>query len=533
MPDEAFKYPSISSLYTNRPQGGKLIEGVGNREGISGMQIAAYTQQWSISNITWSTRPEPALQGREVKQLSYIINVKTFTPLDTLGEIKRYETVSSWQLREQEINRHHFKILGFMATPLWKAMTSLVESEFQNIAAAINAYLQEILARGDFSLEHFAYYVKQHERSSSPWGIKWKQILENETQLKHIWENTNRFIKEYIQNYLKMLKPGQVLMIKAEHLYPGMRARPADYQVLRESDHERTILCSKWRDRKVGGVMGLSQLTYPIYEHPSKKFALQHIQDYIAKLTGINTTSLTLSGPSVYKDVLTKKLKPYDMPIAEAVTGEILKWFGFAADLSDPADPAEVAAELYSGVGPTGEMNELCQAIGFRGMLDLYGVKPNTWDRFSDNAAIDIELPPECFFLDKADTFCGLLTQEGRFGPVSLCTDNIKHRIPLKGNQTQVQYYQYIMRPLLAVITNAVNPSAPNDCLEYIDFMVENTKNANIEDYRKDTMHEWLMENVKLHEPFIKKFPKSEDYVKHWFNVRYTNPETPTDLRII
>jgi hypothetical protein len=523
-------------MYTPRAENGVEIEGRKTRKGGSSMKIGALTRyhkvdQVSVRDISVDLIPFP------VKEISYRVVVKSWVPLLLFSEYKRYETIGFWITSCQEIYRHLALGNQFTGTELWKTIVEIVNSSKEFIWDSLLKFYDGVLKHGDMSFEHWISYVKDHGDSASPWKVRWSEILSSPRLLKQSFELTNKFIRDYVEWMHSRRDFNGPYMVKAKYTYPGVRARPADYTILSESANERTIFCKKWRDRKVGGVIGLSQSTWPIYNFPEgKKACLKGLLDDMQKFSGLTIRSLAYEGPKIYQELLNNAVEYncYDLKTAEKLTGLVFSWTGFATDLSDARFPAELAPEMYSGIGPTSFLNEWTMTVVLKALMDRAEVDLQEVVYFADNLATRTKLPPQLYFTEE-DSFCGLQVKKGVFGPPSLVTDNPNHRLQFKGRQVQSQVVQYIMRPFLSCIMYGLpNPSITK---EFIDYIVQEQNKLEIqselETYRKDHLKDAVLAlDVEEHRSILDRFPSVTDFVKRWFRTQDVDASFVTDLKV-
>lgn len=521
-------------MFVRTSQGGSLIEGREQRKGGSSMKIGTYCRDWDVSDYRETLIQVPELP-MPVTQISYRIHFKTFLPLSTLGEVKRYDTLGFWKLSFQECLRHLGLANTYTSSPLWKTMTDIVASEKESLIDIWLQWMDKVL-NSDTSLEQFIYYAKEHETSADPFGLgKWKDLLESPGTLKLAHERTLQWMREFRAEFGNLCK-GNNLMIKAENCYPGVRARPPDYTVMTSGDFEGIVFAQKWRDRKVGGIKGLSQFGFPIYKNEAKKQADAIMHNYMKKILGIPVNSLSDLGPQIYKQMITdEKCYTYDLKTAEKQVGLLFKEFPFNVDLGHPAFPAEAANEMYSGIATTTPCNELFQMVFIKAMQDEYDFTPTKYYCFSDNMAFDKEIPGQVH-ADEADTFCGLIVKERRFGPVSIVTDNPNHRLPFNSKvQRQTQRLQYVMRPFMAVALNSLD--RPDTTEKFLDFVIKNKLLNDAEESegaRQDVIKDAILsQNVEVHQKVMDALPKTRQYVEQWFVTQDRDPDYVTDLRVV
>lgn len=525
-------YPSPSTLYVSNSYGGAEIEGRATRKGAGSMKISAYTANWEVFNVRWRTIMVPELNF-PVKEVSYEIKGRTFAPFDYFVNAKRLETIGFWYLSYQEVLRHLSYGPQFMENAMWKVMKDIYAAEFDNIKDVMLKWI-DVCLNGDTSLDQYAFYVKEHGSSASPFGCRYSDLSPGQIKLAH--ERTLMWIKQYRDFYDSKVKQGETKMVHAKFTYPGVRARPGEYTVRRIGDFEFWAHVSKWRDRKVGGIPGLSQVAFPIYknEHHAKAEAI--VNAYCQKLTGIPIIDPAVTGAQAYLDLLDQpkdKLFVYDGKTQEKQTGLLFHDQGWTYDGGHPHFEAQYAPEMYSGIWVTKPANGLAGAIHTRAEMDENGFAPTKMWLFSDNLAFDAEMPPNPY-VSKEDTFCGLNPVLEAFGPPSIVTDNPAHRVQFKNDhQKQVQRVQYDMRPLMSTISN--NIGVPGSCRKFIKYVIDNDiiKKGTTEEVLQDDFKDAVENNFALHEKVRDIFADNLAYVKKWFFVQDRDPNFSTDLRVI
>lgn len=530
-------YPTLEQLYYLIPRDGALTEGRQHRAGCSSMKISSYTRTWRAYDLKQQPFQAPEI-ATPVMMMSFMIEGRTFIPLSTLGglkNIKRIETLGFWVNSFQEIQRHHAFADQFRQSELWSTITDVTKSLFAEIVELFDRYITFIVEKGDFSLEHWKYYVKEHESSASPFGPKWAKILESPALLNLSLDRTTKWLRNFAQKWKSLIAPENgFVYINPIFSYPGVRSRPGEVTIIHEDDYRFIALVRKWRDRKVGGIAGLSQLEFPIYGLPLKKEAIRPFVDWAKKILKCDIYNLDFNGPNVFKFLLEHKdeAKCHDLKMAEKQCGIILKRLPFVTDLGLPTFPAELAGEMYSGIGPTPWINFIVNVIILHSLQVKYGVTFKWACIYSDNFAVDADIP-KLIHYDDDETHCGFIPKEGKFGPPSLSTDNPTHRLGfISGQQYQAQQWQYIMRPLIAVIMNSLIKY--DSCSRFLDYVTQaefHTEEAPF--WSGDQLKEYILgKNVEYHSQFMLKFPEEVEYVKRWFPVQETDASYATDLRV-
>lgn len=535
------EYPPLDQLYYAFPRGGILAEGRQHRQGASSMEIGAYTTYMNLQGVRavpFST-PELARIPNLIK-IVYQVHLETFILLSTIGDIKRYETLGFWILSYQEELRHLALADNYVKSDLWPIHLEMMNDFRDKILNAVDAYLKMLVDKGDWSLDQWTFYLKDHEESASPFGDvgRWSQVLKEPELTKLSLDKTRKFAEMFSKSWKTYAgRPGQVrYYIDPRKAYPGVRARPADYTIIQQGDRTVDVLCQKWRDRKVGGIPGLSQLEAGVYKRKEKKEATKPLHDLIKEVVGCEVHFLADEAMDIY-DFFNNQpvIHCYDLKTAEKQTGLGIEGIvPFCCDLGHPDFEGSLSAESYSGIGPTGPMNELEIAFLLRAAILQYNLHPKWLALYSDNFALDCELP-KLVHWDEDDAFCGYLVKDKHFGPASLVTDNPKHRLVFKGNsQTQKQYRQYIMRPLQAVILN--NVATWDSCERLIKYVLKTKEYAAAKEkdelWTSSWVGEYISEHPELVTGFMDTFPKETKYVKENFVVQESDPIAVSDLQV-
>lgn len=535
------EYPPIDQLYYAYPRGGALAEGRQTRTGASSMDISSYTSYFSLTGVRAIPFSTPELSRiPNLYKIVYTVHLETFILLSTIGEVKRYETLGFWLLSYQEILRHLAMADNFIKSDVWPVHLTMIDEYRDKLIQAVDQYLKMLVDKGKWDLDQWTYYIKEHEESAAPFDEiqRWSQILKEPTLTRLSLDKTRKWVEMFASNWKTYVgKSGKAqYYIDPRLAYAGVRARPAEYTIIQQGDRTIDLLCSKWRDRKVGGIPGLSQLEAGVYKTKAKKEAVKPLHDLIKQVIGCEVHFLSEEAMELYNWInQQKKVYCYDLKTAEKQTGlGIESVLPFSCDLGHPDFDSKISGESYSGIGPTGPMNELEIAFILRAVQLLYGIKIGWVCLYSDNFCCDIELPKSPHY-DADKTFCGYLPDSKHFGPASLVTDNPKHRRAFNGaSQMQQQYRQYIMRPLQAVILNNIADwSSCERLIAYVlkwkEYQVEKEKN---ELWNSSWVGEFISQHPELLQTFVETFPKEAKYVRENFVIQETNPEEVTDLKV-
>lgn len=528
--------PNPESLYISSFRNGVDTEGRSTRKGSSSMKIGAMTKNWEVSNVQWITMMVDEMPS-PVRAISYRVKLTSFPPISLVKDFKRADTLGFWYFSYQEELRHLQLATRFTSSQYWKGITEVFESSRDKIWDSLLEFYDGIANEGDFSFAHWTEYVKSHVGSTSPWEeLNWNDILNSASLMKISHGVCTDWVREY-NKWAHRNKPTTIRVIDAKWLYPGVRAREPDYQILRKGNFEMELYATKWRDRKVGGVMGLSQLTWPIYHTDIKKKLVRKLHQRLSEISGITVEGLEETGPVLYKELAENPSLwyTYDLKTAEKQTGLQFVGYGIAADLSAPGYAPEMGPEMYSGLGITSYPNEFEAIISGKVIGEVTGRKPTKAKVFSDNIVFDTKLEDNPH-LDTTPAFCGFMKDDKKFGPVSFVTDNPKNRLPFNGyHQLQVQTVQYIMRPLLSVIMNSLDN--PNTCKQFIDWIVAAKLNVDPEGdgARSDVIKDFIenLDNIELHKKIMDSFPGAVEFVKEWWRggLQSTDSQYVSDLK--
>jgi hypothetical protein len=395
-----------------------------------------------------------------------------------------------------------------------------------------DTFFHDLTTLGDSSRQQWDFYVKEHRKSSSPFGVKWAYFITNDSASRLAWEKVNLWCSQYATNFKGMCTGGEPVYIDPRFTYGGIRNRPGTYDIIKKQDFVVDLLVTMWRSRCVGGVEGLSQIMYRIYKHKDKKIIQKKLITWIrSKLPGINVDFLEDLGPAAYIKLLEPGWKCYDLKNAEKQTGLLMSFLPFAVDLSHPEFPAKLGASLYSGIGPTSQFNMILVCLIMVILINRFNLKITDLMIYSDNFAVRGDLLPDLPNYSAETRFAGFIVDKACFGPVSMVTDNPNHRInmPVGGRQTQSQGTQYVLRCLMSVVQSNLSGDT---CSRFLNWIVDKKVMEDAEDYRHADMEYALLDKTDLHEPFIDAFSDASNFVKDRFNVQDTNPEKSHETTI-
>jgi hypothetical protein len=207
-----------------------------------------------------------------------------------LLEGSRLDTAAFWTNSMIERRRQNAKAASLAEHPLILEAFQVGES----LKAQFIDYLRniaQIVLEGDWSYDQWCRYVTGHAYASFQ-GIKWQTILRNEPLNRRIWIWAVKFAKAWWQSLLNdsFIKFVSENEIHHRFITHALRSRAATYtdkfgndgiKALTQGLHE--YLCSKYRDRNAGGITGLSQALFPVYENETKKQIYEFVKEWILK----------------------------------------------------------------------------------------------------------------------------------------------------------------------------------------------------------------------------------------------------------
>jgi len=536
------RLPRPSSMYIGRSQVGSNIEGRRTKNGGNTMKPGALTKYAKIFGVhrsqiqqDWSIFP--------LTVINYMTEIRSFLPhsLFMQGDelsVKRLETLSFWELSYQEIIRHLGLAQKLVRHDIYPEIMDIVNAYKEQIIDAFKKYVQMIINEGDFSIEQFKYYVHEHRDSASPWtGEKWSDIENRANRLKQAYAECLKWVKDYYEDLDKIMQYSTP-MIKADYVYPALRARPADYDIVAINNDKIIARCSKHRDRKAGGVLGLSQLEWPIYHKVilKRKIYDECFYNLVREIAGCELNPIIITGAKFYQNIIERQTYCYDLRNAEKLVGMLLPFLPIMVDLGESHYDSSLASELYSGVGPTRPGSEIVVAICIR-FLKERGFQINRMDLGGDNFGLDtyINAVDEGFdiLFTNEDTILGWMVEAQKFGPYSFITDNVKNRwnVPKQWSAlTSVQNYQFELRPLQVIVNNDLmrNKSA----VKLINWICTTKDFENIEIYSKREIFDKLIETPQLHDSFRDLFADELNFLKQYVPVHQNSNKT-TDAHLI
>lgn len=546
--------PNPESLFTSNPEGGAVKEG---RAGMSGGTFM------DIGSLVLSQHCYDFVRGQKEYEFSsvpfqtyeFMSEIRTFIPIDVIAKGKpedrqdilvnvgRLEANAWWQLSWQEIIRHILRMKAIEQTEFFQKCKKIAEYYQDEIHQLLIDYLRKIESLGDWSYEQFEYYAKEHEGSTSPWGVKWKELVKNERLCREAWSDICQKLHKFISEYDSLVQKFKRPLVKGDKIYPALRHRMAEYTVIQSNRKSLLIKCITAFCRKAGGIYILSQVEFPIYgKHDIKSKVYEHFYDWIKKVLGITNDdmikSISIDGMEFYKELLTGKWECADISNAEKQVAQILWKTLFNADLTIPQYGSDSPGEMNSGIGPTKPLNELVVTIMILVLKDEYGLTFTMILFGGDNFALkDCNLEEINRTIDQKsfgieERVLGMNPEKKCFWPTNLITDNPKHAHNLPGScreLKQVQTREYELRPLQTVVQ--CNLYLGNSCEVFIKWACENDefKEAIILD--RNHFEDIITNNEHLRINFLDKFSDELNWLSSYVPVHQNVNET-TNLRV-
>jgi hypothetical protein len=544
-------FKPLKEMYIMRSASGSLQEGRQGKHYGTTMRPSAMVRFCDMYNFKNNPTTEPWAPGKLLTQYEYTIFLKTFLPLEAFTKttitqdnvdktFNRLETISYWNASYQEILRH--LALGKQLTEMkpdeshtlskWQEVVKIAQEFESEIRDAFKKYAEQVVAKGDFSFKHYEFYVKEHSQSASPFqrmnekgevrGLKWSTILKDDKLMKLTYSIMIKIPQEYLDTQAFFDKHEYVL-INIEHAYSALRARRAEYKLLKATNHTLLLIAKKVRDRKAGGIKKLSQIEWVIYKKTDiKREIYKTFYSLIEMISGCKIHPITLLGSKFYKEISEKEeFYCYDLRNAEKQVALLLSFMHFNADLGNPKFIAELAGELYSGVGPTRILNEIVVAIYVRWLRSAGYAITDIWiggDNFGLLIYINCEMMGLDLFFTNETRILGFEISGNGFGPPSLITDNISNRVSLPKEFSRItwtQGYQHETRILQYVVQNSIYKS--DSCKRYIDWVVARKLDDKAEIYDKYTMHNIIASDPILQDSFLDNFSEELNYVRQFF----------------
>jgi hypothetical protein len=274
------------------------------------------------------------------------------------SEGTRYETVASWQRSVLEHKRQLYKLMAMSesgkqviqeATELWQEKKSELIDIFQSQLSFIESH-------GDWSLEQFEHYARQHKESGMGYKrLTWSSILRDQDKLVE----AHKQYYNVVRNLIEVLRDERYY--DGEHsihpmwTYPALRSRPGDIRDINVDDGTGSVVVTKCRDRAAGGVFGLSQLFWPIFRSDLKRDLAEMLISNIERQTNMKLITPEVYGVKAYLELFQEDpevLAIFDTSLAERLEAQISD-LPTAANLSMQGFPKKLGFKKFSGISST------------------------------------------------------------------------------------------------------------------------------------------------------------------------------------
>lgn len=517
-------------------QGGMFQEGRQNRSGWQMMKIGYMTHRYEINKITKSLSSIEELPGEIVPEYTIDGQFDLFIPyllLDADNVWNRLESFGSWDLSITEEKLHLSRAKNAVNDSVFKYAQDILKSEIDAFDDEWLGYFQAVMEEGDSSRDQWKKFVHGHAGSMSHFGVRWSDIDENEDLMRKSYDMQIALDKTFYDDFKRSLHKG--FLIRADSTVPALRSRKGDIVFLQwDNDGKKAkFRVKKKRNRKAGGQDNYQANEWRIYEnHALKVKCYANHWKSCAKRAKLNESDYLFSardGMLCYKAIVEKKLNCCDLKNGEKTNG--LFWYKdypFTVDLSHPNYPAELAAEMYSGMaGVTTLSNEKFVSICIRASNELEGTKVDFACSGGDNLAYRGNMRPS-YLYENDERWLGFIGSQRRFGRTSFVTDNPKHRTGCRLPHIQQQTYQYFARPFLGVIMGDVYKKG--SCEKFIDYCIANKIATDLPWLRHDDIYEDVVSREKQLEDMKTTFAGELSFTENFWPVQYVTPEPPTDL---
>lgn len=143
--------------------------------------------------------------------------------------------------------------------------------------------------------------------------------------------------------------------IHPQWTYPALRSRPGDQADIKVNDGVGDVIVTKHRDRAAGGVYGMSQLMWPIFETDHKRFLANLLVSEISRIVGLKLITPEVEGVKAYQSLLDEdpdNIVLFDTSLAERLESFISD-LPTAANLSIPGFEKRYGQKKFSGISLT------------------------------------------------------------------------------------------------------------------------------------------------------------------------------------
>lgn len=363
----------------------------------------ALTEWWQVEDKGYAVIQDKYLGSRRAQVYSIQFKLLDNSLVSRAEEEgTRLETIATWERSVTEIYRKVAKAVywGQVNPKFHKSLLKFGEYIWPSYRYFLQGELKLILEQGDWGLEQFRTYALAHKKSSS--GIhqlKWSSILEKEEILRTIWSELNLVIRSWIQYILNdanfdLLKNSSINPV---YTYSALRSRPGAISELTPSEDGWAAIVTKYRDRSAGGILGLSQLNYPIWNSLTYDRIGERMESFLQQLTSLKYHLPTTTGVQHFIDFIkNKQLKDtFDGSAMECQTGLYLRSIFKVDHRIASITLQNEGEEMLSGNPRTPEENEIMSTIAFLAMQECFGLNFKGQEVYchSDNFSTTFEVP--------------------------------------------------------------------------------------------------------------------------------------------
>jgi hypothetical protein len=270
----------------------------------------------------------------------------------------RFETVASWQRSVLEHKRQLHKLvsLGTSCQDLINEARELWLEKKEELVNIFQAQLDFIEKHGDWSLEQFEHYARQHKKSGMGYKrLTWASILKDNENLVEAHKQYYHVVRELITVLRDDRYYDGEHSIHPQWTYPALRSRPGDIQDSNITDGTGEVTVTKYRDRAAGGVYGFSQLFWPIFRSDLKKELAEILISNVERIVNMKLITPEVFGVKAYLQLFSEdpnNLAIFDTSLAERLEAQISD-LPTAANLSMQGFPKKLGFKKFSGISST------------------------------------------------------------------------------------------------------------------------------------------------------------------------------------
>lgn len=273
-------------------------------------------------------------------------------------EGSRFETVASWQRSLLEHKRQVYKLANLTdtSTEIIREARELWLEHKNEIIRLFKSQIEFIQNRGDWSLEQFEHYAREHKKSGMGYRkLTWGALLNDESRLKEAYRQYYKVVSDLLQELLKDKYYDGEHTIHPRWTYPALRSRPGSIEDMQINDGQGQVLINKYRDRAAGGVFGMSQLFWPIFKTDLKRFLSETLLSEVQRLTHLKLITPEVHGVDAYLQFFNEdphSLVIFDTSLAERLEAQISD-LPTAANLSIQGFEKRYGQKKFSGIALT------------------------------------------------------------------------------------------------------------------------------------------------------------------------------------